>query len=209
MFIVFEGLDGSGKSTLIKFLDCELKNRGIPVVLTREPGGTVLAEKIRDLLLTTEGEVPLAKTELLLYQAGRCQHVEKVIRPALKKGHWVICDRYKASSLAFQVGGRGLDPKDVHWLNNFATQSLDADLTVLLDVSVEESKSRRTQRESDLQTSADRFEREKDEFHERVRKFYLNLAKTEGSWMVLDAQSSAEAMQSVLIDDLRRRGWLH
>ena len=115
-FIAFEGLDGAGKSTLIQSLVEELKKQQKDFVLTREPGGTELAEKIRQLLLSTDVEKPSEKTELLLYEASRAQHVSQVIAPALEKGDWVICDRFTASTLAFQAGGRGLSESDIHWL---------------------------------------------------------------------------------------------
>ncbi|MEO0337089.1 MAG: dTMP kinase, partial [Pseudomonadota bacterium] len=108
-FLVFEGLDGSGKSTLIKKLHQKLQDLKVPTVLTREPGGTELAEQIRELILKKEGEAPVAMAELLLYEASRAQHVEKLIRPSLQKDNWVICDRFFGSTLAFQCGGRGLD----------------------------------------------------------------------------------------------------
>jgi len=119
-FIVFEGLDGSGKSTLIRGLEQELNARGKRLKLTREPGGTPLAEDIRKLLLRTDAEVPVPATELLLYAASRAQHVAGVIQPALKKGEWVICDRFSASSVAFQSYARGVDRGTVDWLNTKA-----------------------------------------------------------------------------------------
>lgn len=202
-FIVFEGLDGAGKSTLIKGLETELAAQRIKFVTTREPGGTRLGEEIRQILLRCQGEIPLPRTELLLYEAGRAQHVDFVIRPALEAKTWVLCDRYVASSIAFQSGGRGLKKTDVEWLNRFATEDVQADLTVLLDLTVEESQRRREHRD------ADRFEREATEFHERVRQSYLQLAKTTPSkWMVLDASVAADVAVKNLISELRKRQWL-
>src|SRR5690606_27876443 len=112
-FIVFEGLDGSGKSTLIRALESEVKSQGFEVVVTREPGGTELGEILREYVTSTETQSPTPKTEALLYQAIRAQHVDLLIKPSLEKGIWVLCDRYRASSLAFQAGARGLQFKDI------------------------------------------------------------------------------------------------
>ena len=133
-FIVFEGLDGSGKSSLMAALEKELQQRQIQYHHTREPGGTRLSEEIRNMILRKEGPSPLPRTELLLYIASRAQHVEEVIAPKLQSGSWVLCDRFTASSVAFQGGGREIKESDVHMLNTFATGGLQADLTVLLDL---------------------------------------------------------------------------
>lgn len=202
-FIVFEGLDGTGKSTLIKGLQKELSAHKIDHIVSREPGGTALGEEIRQILLRNQGEIPRPRTELLLYEAGRAQHVDYVIAPALQKKQWVLCDRYDASSIAFQCGGRGLNFDEVEWLNRFATGGLKPDLYVLLDLTVEESVKRREHRE------ADRFEQEANEFHQRVRDSYLQIAKKDGGrWLILNAsQSPAELVQS-LIEELKKRQWL-
>jgi dTMP kinase len=206
MFIAFEGLDGSGKSTLIGQLKLELTTKGQytdqAVVVTREPGGTVLGDDIRHLLLRTESEAPVARAELLLYIAGRAQHVEKVIRPALLEKKWVLCDRYSASSVAFQAGGRELKRGDIDWLNNFATAGVIPDLWVLLDLTSEEAAKRMTNRD------LDRFERESKPFHDRVRNAYLELARAGKNWLVLDAALSPEVLREKLLSDLRARGWL-
>ncbi len=175
-FLVFEGLDGSGKSTLISGLERELVSRQINSVVTREPGGTELGEEIRQLLLRTDAQAPVPRAELFLYQAGRAQHVDLVIRPALARGDWVLCDRFYASTSAFQCGGRGLDRAQVDPLNRLAVGGCEPQLTVLLDLSVEESARRRAHREQSSGVQADRFEREKLAFHQRVRDFYLQLA---------------------------------
>ena len=167
-FLVFEGLDGSGKSTLMDKLEISLKKQQITVLRTREPGGTPLGEEIRQLILRTEGESPTPRAELLLYQAIRAQHVDKVINPAKKRGDWVLCDRFAASSVAFQAGGRSILEKDVNWLNQFSTEGLVPDLTVLLDLSVEKSMERRQQREQKTGIQADRIENEKIDFFGRL-----------------------------------------
>lgn len=204
-FIVFEGLDGAGKSTLIKGLEAELKAKGQSVVVTREPGGSALGEEIRRLLLEVGPDAPQPKAELLLYQAARAQHVDLVIRPALERGDWVICDRYTSSSLAFQCGGRGIEESGVRWLNQFATDGLEADLTVLLKVSVAVSEQRRSGREF-----ADRFEQEKSEFHQRVHDHYLKqVASAANKWLVLNGENqSPQALAAQLKQDLEARKWL-
>ncbi len=205
-FIAFEGLDGAGKSTLIQALVEELKKTHTSYVLTREPGGTELAEQIRQLLLSTDVEKPCEKTELLLYEASRAQHVNQVIKPALDKGNWVICDRFTASTLAFQAGGRGLSESDIHWLNKYATGGIEPSLTVLLDIDVDNSQKRSSGRtDRDL----DRMEKEKREFHEAVRVHYLKQANQNPSkWLVLQASESVEHLSSQLIEHLRTHSWL-
>ncbi len=201
-FIAFEGLDGSGKSTLIQGTASELKTKGQAVVTTREPGGTPLGDEIRNLLLRTTGDAPVPRAELLLYGAARAQHVDRVIRPALQEKKWVLCDRYSASSVAFQAGGRTLQRESIDWLNDFATDRLRPDLWVLLDLSAEDAFRRMQGR------TLDRFEREARDFHERVRAGYRALANEEPrNWLVLDARQSAAQLQTELIDELQTRGW--
>jgi dTMP kinase len=208
LFIAFEGLDGSGKSTLIQGLKEHLILSGRSLTLTREPGGTPLAEDIRRLLLRTDGEAPVAATELLLYAASRSQHVSGVIQPALAKGDWVLCDRFSASSVSFQSFGRGVDRKSVDWLNIFAQQGTKPDLYVLVDVTVDESERRQMNRQSGGQ-KADRMESEKRSFHEKVRKGFLaQAAEAPEGWLVLDGTLSREALKDLLIVKLQERGWL-
>lgn len=204
-FLAFEGLDGSGKSTLMQGLRSEFGKRGLPYVDTREPGGTPLGDKIRQMLLTVEGVAPVPRAEALLYQADRAQNVETLIKPALAKGTWVISDRFAASSVAFQTGGRAIEREQVDWLNQFATAGLEPDLYVLLDLTVEESMKRLSRRGQDI----DRFEREKSDFHERVRQAYLQMAKASPErWLVLDASDRPENLQKKLIDTLKTKKWL-
>ncbi|MCB0407948.1 MAG: dTMP kinase [Bdellovibrionales bacterium] len=208
-FIVFEGLDGSGKSTLIKKLKSLLETEGQSVVLTHEPGGTPLAEEIRDMLLRTEGEAPTALTELLLYEASRAQHVEMKICPALKKGDWVLCDRFTGSTLAFQCGGRNIDRQLIDSLNAIATQGTEPDLWVLLDLSLEESLRRRQRRDEVGEKALDRFELEANEFHNNVRNYYLKLAKeAPKKWLVLNAESSVDDVFLELQSRLKDLGWM-
>jgi len=207
-FIVFEGLDGSGKSTLIQGLSAELQRRGRSFVLTREPGGTPLAEEIRRLLLRTDDEVPQPETELLLYAASRAQHVARVIQPALARGDWVLCDRFTASSVAFQCFARGLKREAVDWLNRFAIQGTRPDLTILLDLDVDESRRRQGHR-SQNGAGADRMEREAKEFHERVRRGYLEQAKENPEeWFVVDAKLGPETIRDQVLRKWEKAGWL-
>jgi dTMP kinase len=204
-FLAFEGLDGSGKSTLMNGLRAEFDRRGISYVLTREPGGTELGDEIRQLLLRVRGEAPVARAEALLYQAGRAQHVEQLIRPALRTNKWVLSDRFAASSVAFQAGGRAIRTEAIQWLNGFATGGLEPDLYVLLDLPVSESLARLKGRGQD----ADRMEIEAQEFHERVRQAYLEMAAlAPRSWLVLSALDSPAQLLQHLLSVLLEKKWL-
>lgn len=208
-FLVFEGLDGSGKSSLMKSLEEELSAKGIAFIRTREPGGTPLGDEIREMILRPSESAPTARAELLLYEASRAQHVDQVIRPALAKNQWVLCDRFSASSLAFQAGGRQISEEWVNKLNEFATDGLEPELTILLDLSVEESKRRRKQRESGQGRTEDRIESEADHFHERVRQAFIRQARLHPRrWLVLDAAASPETLLKELLQHLRKLQWL-
>jgi dTMP kinase len=208
-FIVFEGLDGSGKSSLMNLLEYELRQRGKMVLRTREPGGTWLGDQIRKLLLDKGDHAPMPRAELLLYEASRAQHVDQKILPALREGQWVLCDRFTASSLAFQAGGRKISQDWVSKLNLFATNGLDPSLTVLLDLSVDEARKRRTQRQVELNIEEDRMESESASFHEAVRRSFLLQAEAQSkSWLVLDASGSLEKQHQILLQALSERRWL-
>lgn len=208
-FIVFEGLDGSGKSSLMTALESELKSKSLPVVRTREPGGTELGDQIREMILKKDGPAPTARTELLLYEASRSQHVDQVIKPALKQNFWVLCDRFSASSIAFQAGGREISEEWVERLNEFATDGLNADLTVLLDLSVEESRRRRNHRQARGGEREDRIESEADSFHERVRRSFLEQAKRNPrKWLVLNAGDTPEELLKQTLTHIRSLQWL-
>ena len=208
-FIAFEGLDGSGKSTLIQRLVEELKVQSISYVLTREPGGTPLAEEIRKVILKGGDEVPCARTEVLLYEASRAQHVAQVIAPAIKKNTWVLCDRFIASTVAFQCFARNLKRADIDWLNGFAIDAHLPDLNILLDLSVEESNNRLQRRLAETNEVRDRMESENSEFHDRVRQGYLAQAKENpAQWLVLDATKSPSMLFSELLTHLKAKKWL-
>ncbi|AGH95044.1 dTMP kinase [Pseudobdellovibrio exovorus] len=208
-FLAFEGLDGSGKSSLMARLEEHLSTQQISFIKTREPGGTLIGDQLREIILSKGKEVPSARTELLLYEASRAQHVDLIIKPALDQKKWVLCDRFTASSIAFQAGGRQILDEQVMWLNHFATDGLKPDLNILLDLTVEESHKRRQGRIQAGGDAEDRMESEADEFHERVRSSFLKqavLCPTE--WLVLDAAHSPEQLFKTLITELQSRKWL-
>ncbi len=200
-FITFEGPEGSGKSTHISLLAAYLRAQGIGVTLTREPGGTPLGEVIRTLLQHNgSGEAPVGRAEVLLFLASRAQHVERLIRPALAAGEWVLCDRFEDSTLAYQGYGRGFDLSELQAVNHFATHGLKPDLTVLLDVTPETSRARLLARQSATATLPDRIEGEADEFHIRLRDGFLNLARREPARFVVLA---TEREQDAVAADVR------
>lgn len=181
-FITLEGPEGAGKSTHLKALAARLEAQGIPVLTTREPGGTNLGEAVRGLLqFDTAGEAPVPRAELLLFLASRAQLVEQVIRPALEAGTWVLSDRFCDSTFAYQGFGRGMDVPTLKAINAFATNALMPDLTLLLDIPQGESRSRVTERHG----PTDRFERERDAFHQRLAEGFRSLAKEEPERIVV------------------------
>ncbi len=207
-FIVFEGLDGAGKSTLIQLFKTEIEMHKQTVTLTREHGGNEMGEELRQILLRKDKEAPTPHTELLLYEAIRAQHVERLIRPKLEQGHWVLCDRFTASSVAFQAGGRQIAEAEVQWLNAFATGNLTPDITVLLDLTYDEALSRQSHRFQSKGEKADRMESEERDFHERVRASFLKQAQASSSWVVLSAMQSPDKLLTLLIQKLKeQRRW--
>lgn len=178
-FITFEGGEGCGKSTQVKRLKEELLRRGFEVVLTREPGGTLLAEEVRRLLKDHLDDPPCDRAELLLFLAARAQLVKKVIRPALEAGKWVISDRFSDSTVAYQGYGRQLPLDIIEAANNFACEGLKPDLTILLDVEPATARARMRQRENATGNAADRIELAGDDFHERLRRGFKLRAAAE------------------------------
>ena len=194
-FITFEGGDGSGKTTQLKALESYLAARGKSCLSTREPGGTSLGEHIRQVLLEVGQQPITSATELFLYLADRAQHIHEVIIPALDQGKIVLCDRHTDSTLAYQGYGRGIDLGLLRSLNDIASQGIKPDLTLLFDCPVEIGLSRTAQRQSQTASgrNEDRFEREKIEFHERVRAGFLELARVESHrFRIIDAARSTE-----------------
>ena len=199
-FITFEGGEGCGKSTQVQRLKAALERKGISVLLTREPGGTRLAEQIRSLLKDEAEDPPCDRAELLLFLAARAQLVKNMIRPALEAGTWVISDRFSDSTLAYQGYGRGLSLDVIRAANDFACEGLKPDRTILLDVDPVTSRARMRGREASTNTKADRIERAGDDFHARLRKGFLELAAAEPSRIVTIDASGTE-------DDVWERVW--
>ena len=199
-FITFEGGEGAGKSSNVQLTAAFLRERGVEVVVTREPGGTPLAEEIRNLLLAPRDEAMQADTELLLMYAARAQHVGALIRPALARGAWVLSDRFVDASYAYQGGGRGLSMSRIAELEKLVLADLRPDLTLLFDVPVEVGLARAGKR-GDL----DRIEREDLAFFQRIRDTYLSRAAAEPErFQVLDAAAPLEQVQAQLRATLAR-----
>nr|WP_218649632.1 dTMP kinase [Pseudomonas taiwanensis] len=194
MFITLEGPEGAGKSTNREYLAERLRSHGIEVVLTREPGGTPLAERIRELLLTPSDETMGADTELLLVFAARAQHLQGVIKPALARGAVVLCDRFTDATYAYQGGGRGLSSERIAQLENFVQGDLRPDLTLVFDLPVEIGLSRAAAR-----GRLDRFEQEQRSFFEAVRQTYLQRAQAASDrYKVVDASLTLGEVQANL-----------
>ena len=203
-FITFEGPEGSGKSTQIRLLAERLRGAGLPVLLTREPGGTRTGEAIRRLVQHESSDAEMAdRTEALLFCASRAQLVEETIRPALARGEWVLCDRFTDSTLAYQGFGRGFSISELRALNAFATGGLTPHLTILLDIAPDEGFRRLSVRKA---AEIDRIERAGLEFHERLRQGYLELARTDPArFRVLSTDRPMEATHEAIWQTVRER----
>lgn len=200
-FITLEGVEGVGKSSNLAHIKAHLEANGLRVIETREPGGTEMAEEIRALLLTPRSESVSEMAELLLMFAARAQHLYALIQPALDAGHWVLCDRFTDATFAYQGGGRGVPMEWIATLESMVQQTLRPDLTFLLDLPVEIGLDRARKR-SDF----DRFEAEKVQFFEAVRKVYLQRAAAEpGRFAIIDASPSLEKVQQQIDFILQQR----
>lgn len=192
-FITLEGIEGVGKSTNVAFVAEHLRRAGRNVVVTREPGGVAIAERIRELILAKDAQVP-PQTELLLMFAARAAHLDQLIRPALARGEWVVCDRFTDASYAYQGSGRGLPRAAIAALETLVHPDLQPDLTLLLDAHWSATRERRV-----LRAVEDRFEQEDREFFERVRAGYLERARDEaGRFRVVDAAQPVAAVQAAI-----------
>ncbi|HFD79415.1 MAG TPA: dTMP kinase [Gammaproteobacteria bacterium] len=207
-FITLEGGEGAGKSTNLDYIHERLQAAGVPLLLTREPGGTPLAEKIRTLLLDPDNRDMASDTELLLMFAARAQHLQERILPALEEGTWVLCDRFTDATYAYQGGGRGVDPGRIRVQEDWVQRGFQPDLTILFDVPVEIGMQR-----AGARGELDRFEQEQATFFQRVRSAYLQRAREHpGRFRVIDAgRGLAEVQQqldAVIAELLDGRGHL-
>lgn len=193
-FITLEGSEGSGKSTNLAYIHQKLEQNGLDVILTREPGGTPLGEQIRELLLDHRQQSMASDTELLLMFAARAQHLNELILPALEQGRWVLCDRFTDATYAYQGAGRGISPARIATLEQWVQGALRPDLTIFLDLPVEQGLAR-----AGARSTPDRFEREQVDFFERVRQGYLQQAEqAPDRYRVVDASLPLDAVQAQL-----------
>lgn len=199
-FITLEGGEGAGKSSNLIFIEQRLRSAGVDLITTREPGGTELGEAIRDLLLDHRNTNMLNDTELLLMFAARSQHINELILPALERGQWVLCDRFTDASYAYQGGGRGIAIERIAQLEQWVQGPLRPDMTLLLDIPVEQGLQRAGER-----SEPDRFEREQEAFFQRVRQSYLDRANAEPlRYNIIDAGQPLEQVQQQLDKQLTR-----
>lgn len=198
MFITIEGSEGAGKSTSLDFIKAWYAARNIPLIMTREPGGTPFAEEIRELLLTKRDENVASETELLLMYASRVQHCQQFIIPHLQQGHWVISDRFNDASFAYQGTARGMDIERITTLDKWCLGNFKPDLTLFLDISVELGLQR-----AGLRSIPDRFEEENIQFFKDVRRGYLLRAEAEPERIkIIDASGSIEQVQARIAEIL-------
>ena len=199
LFITVEGIEGVGKTTNMEYLQQTIAAAGRELVVTREPGGTPLGEALRGLLLDPQYKGMNPDCELQLMFAARAEHLDKVIRPAIEAGQWVLCDRFTDATYAYQGGGRGLDAGRIAALEDLVQGDFRPDLTLLLDVPVEVGLARAGNR-----SAPDRFEQEQVDFFERVRQAYLDMATShDGRYRVIDASRSLDRVQEQLAEVLR------
>jgi dTMP kinase len=197
-FITFEGIEGSGKSTQIKLVADYLVEKNISLIVTREPSGTGIGLKIGDILFNREHYDMCAETEMFLFCSARAQHVREIIIPALEQNKVVLCDRFSDATYAYQGAGRGLDHEFIRLINDYSAMRLKPDLTLLFDLPVEIGLQRAIDRNNLLKkpSSIDRFEREKIDFHRRIREGYLNILKNDPErFHLIDANRDVDAIQ--------------
>ncbi|HEX9156459.1 MAG TPA: dTMP kinase [Syntrophales bacterium] len=195
-FITFEGVEGSGKTTQIRLAGEFLREKGFPVFMTQEPGGTPLGERIREILLNRGGFDISGEAEVFLFAAARAQHTDAVIRPALETGQVILCDRFSDATIAYQAYGRGLPLEAVREICRFASRGLSPRLTLLFDLPVEKGLERAFRRIAGREEASreDRFEREHLDFHRRIREGYLTIAREEpGRVKIVDASLDIES----------------
>ena len=206
-FVTLEGIEGVGKTTQVARLSAALTARGVEHVVTREPGGTPLAEKIRELVLSPKEEALPPVAELLLMFAARAVHLANHIEPALAAGRWVICDRFTDATFAYQGAGRGMNQADIRFLESCVQGARRPDLTLLLDVPVAVGLGR--SRKRDVGKDRDRFELERAEFFERVRDGYLQRSRAEPVRIaVIDAAQGVDQVTADILKALESRSWI-
>ncbi|MAI41761.1 MAG: dTMP kinase [Candidatus Azotimanducaceae bacterium] len=196
-FLTIEGLEGAGKSSSIATISKVLKNKMIPYISTREPGGTELGEHVRDILLATSQEPMQPMTELLLMFASRAEHISRVINPHINSGDWVVCDRFIDSSFAYQGGGRGLNLSTIQDLERLSLPKTRPDHIFILDIPVEEGLKR-----AESRGERDRFEQEDIIFFERARKVFLDRSHGNPIYTVIDASNSEQQVQADIREHL-------
>ncbi len=213
-FIVFEGIEGCGKTTQISLLGEYLKKKGLPVIVTREPGGTAIGDEIRKILLSTKNADIAPETELLLYTASRVQHIQQLITPALSAGSIVLCDRFFDATAAYQGYGEGIDLKLVRQMQKTFFSDIIPDLTILLDCPAELGlgRSRRRIKSEGKESAEGRFEEKELSFHERVRNGYLEITRmdTERFCIIKGEQAVASTHQEICAaveQRLREKGY--
>ncbi|MCB1214294.1 MAG: dTMP kinase [Deltaproteobacteria bacterium] len=206
LFITLEGIEGSGKSTQTKLLAQALEKQGASPLVTREPGGSLLGQDLRKILVQGKPGDLSKEAELFLYLADRAQHVDRVIKPALASDKIVLCDRFTDSTLAYQGYARGLDLENLKHLNLQATQGLQPDLSFLLDCPAEVGLKRSHQRLEKELSSESRFEKEDLSFHQKVREGFLKLAQSENQrFVIVDGQKDPELLHQILIQEVQKR----
>jgi dTMP kinase len=199
LFITLEGIEGAGKSTVVDFIEDFLTKEGHDVIKTREPGGTVIGEQIREILLKNENSTLTYDTELLLVFSARAQHIQEVILPTLSSGKIILCDRFTDASYAYQGGGRGIDESRINLLEKWVQGDLRPNLTLLFDLDVSIGMQRTKKR-----SGTDRFEREEINFFEKVRNTYLERAKKEPQrFRIINAASSLENVKEQIVTILK------
>jgi dTMP kinase len=203
LFITFEGPDGSGKSTQIELVANYLRRQGYDIYCTREPGGTAIGDQIRDVLHDVNNTEMSSRAEILLYSASRAQLVEQVILPRLAQGEVVLCDRYADSTYAYQGYGRQLDFATLRAITEFATQHLKPDLTIYLDLAVEVGLKRKAKANAAGAGEWNRMDQLTVDFHQRVRRGYLEMAQQEPErWLIVDASGPVEKINRSICDRL-------
>lgn len=201
MFITFEGIDFCGKSTQVRLLKEYLEKKDKKVVIIREPGGTVISEKIRDILLDKKNAEMLIETEILLFSSSRAQLVRQVIKPYIEKKYYVISDRFHDSTTAYQGFGRGIPLDSVEEINKFALGTVIPDITFFLDITVEEAEKRKS---ANSLIELDRIESTKADFFRRVREGYLHLTEKESRFKLIDGTLSVQNIHKIIIEDIEK-----